>query len=721
MRAIVILGALGAYLVWKLASDPDFIGTQAVGYQPSGDTGTDDVLGLTLIVGEIIVFVFYWFKFNEWAGEGEAPAGFRPRPVRHFTTWLRFLGWNCTYGLLMAAAYTVIVFFPDLIYEVAGSFLRASNELQAPVVGLAETQSLVDLFFDESRFAAADVSTPADLAPYAVVLVTVLWAGTRPFSDFERRFRLQLQERAAVPTQARDLIESFSSNDSSFSAEKEVARLAIEQSGRTLGTQDFINHADNQGYWLVYARVEYIYTQLQRYWSKPVFSNLSVRYAHEFEDIESRVVALRSRIRERIQDVQQHLDDEGVETPPNVTLTLRDAEGWLRKLDQKKQNALRDKYFGAQHSEIERDVNAVWRDILQLLVCSILAVGRTPTHRAEMFEAFGFNLKGQIPLQLNWETVTWIAFGTLGIVFSASMAYRLLIDKVDGELPPHVPEDVNQMVWWSVVVSCMHLVAIIAGYTVQRSFAAKRERMQIGKPRFPSRSDLTAEASWSALFGVSLNVLLFAVLFASSGNFNQLVTGWWWALVPGVTAFFAAVYTQQERHRQLMRSQRRSFDEMPRMRMLVAQAAATGATAFFVLLLLYHQSYDLSQPKMLLYGAYVGLTNTFLGLALGLILCEWVRAETNVQILDLKGETEKRRNRKKYRSHAEWSDEQRKLRVRTVTISDNGAELVSTEDLAVGSRGQISIPPFPPQAAQVLRRDARDEHRFYVGYIKDAA
>ena len=101
MRIIVIISIIGAYAVWKLAETPALWNTMPVAGNPLGIESTDkQIYGLTLALGELFVFLFYWFKFNEWAGEGDAPPGFRPRPVRHFTTWLRYLGWNCTYGLI---------------------------------------------------------------------------------------------------------------------------------------------------------------------------------------------------------------------------------------------------------------------------------------------------------------------------------------------------------------------------------------------------------------------------------------------------------------------------------------------------------------------------------------------------------------------------------------------------------------------------------------------
>ena len=115
MRILPLLGLLAAFLLVKLAGNPVLLKQTVVGYQVTGEGVNNGLFDITTILGEIIVFLFYWFKFNEWAGAGVAPKGFRPRPARHFTTWLRFLGWNTFYGLLMVGVYSVIVFFPELV------------------------------------------------------------------------------------------------------------------------------------------------------------------------------------------------------------------------------------------------------------------------------------------------------------------------------------------------------------------------------------------------------------------------------------------------------------------------------------------------------------------------------------------------------------------------------------------------------------------------------
>jgi len=138
MRALPLLGLLAAFLLVKLAGNPDIFAKQTVVGNPlPGGSAAGGIFDITTILGEIIVFLFYWFKFNEWAGADVAPKSFRLWPARHFTTWLRFLGWNTFYGLLMIGVYSVIIFFPEMISRVLDSFASASSTLKAPLPGVS--------------------------------------------------------------------------------------------------------------------------------------------------------------------------------------------------------------------------------------------------------------------------------------------------------------------------------------------------------------------------------------------------------------------------------------------------------------------------------------------------------------------------------------------------------------------------------------------------------
>ncbi|WP_155322226.1 hypothetical protein [Desulfosarcina ovata] len=389
MRILSILGLLSSFLFIKLAEHPDFLDDiVVVGNQLPGDSATTGVFNFTSILGLIIVFLFYWFKFNEWAGPGMAPKGFRPRPARHFTTWLRFLGWNTSYGLLMVGVYAGIIFFPDLISSVLGSFVTASNALQTPIPGLSDAHKLFGLLPLSGEMRVYDPVGTAKLAPYAVMMTTVLWAGMRPFSEFERRFRLRLQERAAIPTEARTLIETFEKEMDSFvPQEKIIDELLKEQHGRLNQKNDFYDTGDDL--WFLMARVRYLYYLLLKYNREPVFSKLAERYNGEFKELKAKMMKMHMLATQRITDIHKMANDERLDQAeilsasairasrkPMQPETLKDAE---KLLAQKLESATKFEriYFQKQEKNLISVVKKTSEEIIQIIVCSVLAVGRS--------------------------------------------------------------------------------------------------------------------------------------------------------------------------------------------------------------------------------------------------------------------------------------------------------------------------------------------------------
>ena len=736
MRILVALSVVAAYVVLTIAETPEILQTPAVAGNPIissvQSSAAEGQWNLTLLLGELFVFFFYWFKFNDWAGEGGAPAGFKPRPVRHFTTLLRYFGWNAVYGLIMVGIFSALVFFPDLILRVTNSYLRASQSINTPIPGLSEFIGLMDQSVPNPQI--ANTKQPPDYTPFMVMLVTVVWSGMRPFSELERRFRLSLQEHAAVPNQARDLIETFKSEDGNFLPDPGTIDDIVELSEGKIRREDFecSSGSNDCDYSARYARVEYLYYLLQKYKREHVFSRLTERYLGEFQDLEQTMHKVRGRITKQLEDIRAAAVEEGLRDSSVPAPAFGQADEILAQLDEKRRSQLRNQFFNAQSEELESAIDQAWHEILQLIVCSVLAVGRSTTHRRDLFEAFGLTLSRRIPLQLKWQTLTVVAVGTLATVFACSAVYYFGQEVLKGSDPP-LPKGLNGVLWWSFMACVMHLVGIVAGYTVQRSLETQRKRLQIGKQRAPMRSDLMAEAAWATAFGVTLNVFVLALMLTPEGKLTALVNIWWWAWVPGVTALFAAIYTQQDNRYRLFGSYHRlkqslqnrdpseSTKELERFRalkdkqLLMGQALMTGGVAVFVAIVLRIDAFQTFNPKMLAYVAYVGVTTTLVGLALAWILREWVTAEQH------SGGFEKRKNRRPHHSDAKWQAVDGDFAVRTHTVSDNGAEITALTGLTVGTQGVIDIPPFAPQTARVIRQDDMDRNRFFVRFVNTAA
>jgi len=290
------------------------------------------------------------------------------------------------------------------------------------------------------------------------------------------------------------------------------------------------------------------------------------------------------------------------------------------------------------HGQLLRAVlEATSRDVVQLIVCGVLAVGRSLTQRRDLLTAFGFKEKDRVSIQLDSVTLTWVAGGALLIVFLCSTVYFFALNAFDGTQlagmardlkNDHlnvIPRDMHMVLWWSVIACLMHLLTLTGGYVLQRSLENSRERLQIGRPRPLAPRAQVAEAIWAASFGFSLTIYMLAALAAAAGRFETLNNCWWWATVPGVTAFFAALYTQKVER---LSRQLNLFFWM--------QGAVTGLVSILVFILLYsdalwgkvaQQLSGDAQLSVLAFGLYVGITKAILGLALGRILHMWVTSE----------------------------------------------------------------------------------------------
>jgi hypothetical protein len=721
MRILPIFGLVAAFLIVKLAGNPDLLAKHTVvGNQLAGQNGGGGLFNLTTIMGEVIVFFFYWYKFNEWAGTGAAPKGFRPRPARHFTTWLRFLGWNSFYGLLMVGVYTVIIFFPELIFRLLDSFVTASNTFKTNIPGIASAHKLFGLIPISAEMKVYDPERTAALVPYAVMLTTVIWAGMRPFSEFERRFRLRLQERAAIPTEARNLIGTFENEMCSFEpADKNIKRILEEQEGQIFEKDDFRD--SGRHLWFFMARVQYLYHLLVKYNREPVFARLAERYDDEFNDIHAKIAKIHTLTAKRISDIndlaydvqlaQQTAEKDGREVTPRKRtqlVTLKTAEQYL---DDQLESATKYKkdYFEKQEKELRDAVKQASADVVQVIVCSVLAVGRSRQHCRDLLEAFGLKQQNPIPNQLDTVAVTWVAGAALSISFFCSLVYYfVLMPYVEGD-PELTPSGVNGIFYWAVVTTSMHLLATIGGYFCQRNLESGRARLQVGdlKAKPPSAQAQIAEAMWSASFGFALNVFLLGTLMALDGKFQNLVAMWWWALVPSVTAFFAALYTQRSEHtkqhlRWLMR----------------VQGETTGLASLLVFYLLYSQNLK----GLWGFGLYATATSIILGVALGKILQAWVEG---IELKADKAGEPDLRGEKRLRpliNFAKWHTEDgEKFPARVLNITSTGAELATKRPLEIESEGVVKIIGREERRAKVVRNNRRDDLRIYVEFLGSAA
>ncbi len=708
MRYLSLFGIVAAIILVNLAGGTE---TLVVGHQESGDAA--DVLRWT-VVGAVIVFVFYWIKFNEWAGNGQSPPGFRPRPVRHFTTWVRYLGWNSLYGLVMVGAYSALVFFPDVIIRFSQSFDNVTK-----ILNLGEVLSLLKLDADH-------LPSTVELVPGAVMFITAVWAGMPPFSHFEKRIRLRWQENAAIPSQARQLVEAFREDvegENNFAPDpKTVGEVIRQLEGQPLETEDFSD--SGKSIWFLYARVNYLYFMLEKQNRSPLFSRLADRYGDEFKDLEKNMVQLRKQVLQRISDIQDlcdhELDPQFRENSPalqenreagNLKGKLRNDERWLDSYLLQASKAEKA-YFQRQKEELLRALDDVSQDIIQLIVCGVLAVGRSLTQRSDLLASFGLKNTDRIIIQLDSVTLTWIALSASGVVFICSTIYFFL-EKALGQQGGPIPVNMSQVFQWSVFACLMHLTAIGGSYVVQRSLENDRDSIKYNKPKLLSPRAQVAEAVWAAVFGISINVYLLGLFTSLNGRFSSLEHVWWWAAIPGVTAFFAALYTQN-----VQRSDRELKN------LLWWQSLATGSMAFVVFIIIHFNNLyvvDVAGTTFdwnyVVFGIYAVVTNMILGRALGKTLYIWVVAERYTGFANRRSNT--RRNY--FFKRAKWRSDAGEMLVRAVSVSSSGAELKTPEPLSVNSTGQFVLSNRKIRQAIVLRNHQEDLRRSFVKFVEEGS
>lgn len=162
-------------------------------------------------LGGVVVFIFYFMKFGRWPGPESTPPGFHPKPTRHFTTWLRYVGWAAVYGCFMLFCYLLIVFSPKLFVNFLEAYLGIG-------VGVPDSDLL-------QRLLTTLQEDPENMVPYAVIIVTVVWAGA--FAETERTFRRNLQESALIPTEANRLIEHYERHPEGFQPDIKQAREIV--------------------------------------------------------------------------------------------------------------------------------------------------------------------------------------------------------------------------------------------------------------------------------------------------------------------------------------------------------------------------------------------------------------------------------------------------------------------------------------------------------------
>jgi hypothetical protein len=591
-----------------LAYNPYIIeGQLSVGNPLFGSNGVSteqtNHLDVTAILGGLVVFVFYFMKFGRWPGPEGTPPGFRPKPTRHFTTWLRYIGWAMVYGFFMLFCYLLIIFFPKLFIN----FLDAYFGL-----GISGTET--DLL---QRSLNALKESPGNMVPYAVIIVTVVWSSA--FTETERTFRRNLQELALIPTEANRLIEHYEKHHECFKANMPLARSVIRESPFKLISEATFTEDSEDRLEFRFAQCEYMLDQISRLRSKRYFARVLMRYQEDFDDAKVEVNKLRGKLQNYKTELIETLTASNSATPKQESLILSDVnQQWEESHEP---SPFERRYFKRMWDQLEKDVLNCLRSILKIVICSVLAIGKSPYQRNALLKKFGLAAPDDIGPVFNREYAVRTGLVIVLTMLLCSGVYYMIDifkDGKAGNCPSQaipIPQNITEIAYWTFYAVTMHLLSIAGGYSIQKWLSEEHRQFEDSPRDVLKLSDCAA----CFIFGFCLNIFLFALLLFPQARWTDFQNGWMWALVAAVTAAFTGFYMTQKN--KLSKIEYRN---------MAVQGLITAIFAFAVLLFIYDIEFLKSPrecPELMAYAIYMIVTTILIGAALSYILQEWICTE----------------------------------------------------------------------------------------------
>lgn len=592
------------------------------------DLGPDNArfkeINFLTVIGGILVFIFYWAKFGQWHGEEGAPPGFKPQPTRHFTTWLRYSSWACFYASIMVGFYLLIVLFPMvflmIIRLLAG--IQINGDLSTSQDLLNSLQRAI-LLNDGSLNSAA-------LAPYAVIVLILVWAGT--FKKLERKARGKLQESALIPNEAQGLIYKLEEIETAlnkkaetddnlhdkavFTPNNKLIEKIIGTVASLISTEEF-KQADNEDYLAEYCRCLYFLESLKNLRAESGSSEIWQIYGDDLEDVEQQLEEIKDNLNEHreelvqalkyakrlekyekdheelktevaklreimqirdvliladisLEDLRKRFQEERVEFQENLNtlLTKLNDQSALSKmlrtmeddlvsytdltLAQIKSNRedtaveklpFERRYFKRAEKRLKGSIEQCRKLLNQVIVCGVLAVGKSYNKRSQMFTDLGLDIPGLTGVPLNRNFVFEVCLIIAGWVSISTLLYTFLLSGEAaagscGNFTVPYPEGFPGAILWTTSAVVMHSLGIIGAYVVQNSLLADHDVFKYNG----AGSLVNTDFGMAFLFGFSLNIFFLTLMMAPNGAFQALANQWKWALVPGVSAYFTGFY-----------------------------------------------------------------------------------------------------------------------------------------------------------------------------------
>ncbi|MDJ0804555.1 MAG: hypothetical protein QNI89_12545 [Desulfobacterales bacterium] len=605
MRTIFYVSILISLMVILLAYHPSIMEGQLRVGNPLLDTdgapGAEKAqLDFVAILGGIVVFIFYFMKFGRWPGPEGTPPGFRPKPTRHFTTWLRYIGWAVVYGFFMMCIYLLIIFFPKLFVN----FLEA-------YIGLGMSGPDTDLL---SRVLSTLKESPDNIVPYAVIIVTVVWSAA--FAETERTFRRTLQESAMIPTEANRLIEHYERHFEDFQPDMRLARSLIRESPFKLVSEANFSAGDEGTLELRFAQCEYILDQITRLRAKRYFARILMRYQQDFDEAKVAINKLRGKLQNYKSELLETLDAATNPSPRQDNLTLAEAN----RIWEESHNPLpfERRYFGRMWDQLEKDVLDCLRAILRIVICCVLAIGKSPYQRNALLKKFGLAPPEDIGPVFNKEygvRAGLVIVGTMvlcsGIYYGVDFIRNGQPDSCQQMNIP-IPGDLAEVAVWTIYAVVMHLMGILGGYSVQKWLTEEHRQFE----DTPVNTLKLADGLACFVFGFCLNIFFFAAILFPKAQWYQFQYGWPWAVVAGATGSFTGYY--------MSRSSKLERISYP---IMAVQGVVTASFAAGVMLYIYDIALILKPSECVAltsYAIYVVATTFLIGGALSYILQDWI-------------------------------------------------------------------------------------------------
>lgn len=623
MRTIFYLSVLFCLALIFIGHHPEILEKQGAIGNPLFSSDETSQVDFPAILGAIVVFFFYVMKFGRWPGPEGAPPGFRPKPTRHFTTWLRYMGWACIYGSTMLIFYLLIIFFPKLFIDSLsatmnlGTFTQHSGLFQKLILGLKEN--------------------PGNLVPYAVIIVTVIWSGV--FAVRERFFRQSLQESAMIPTQANQLIEKYESDPDAFCPEENSIKKIIVKIPYHLISRESFSADNKDRLEKGFAQCEYMLSKIFELRTKKIFAKTFARYQEDLEEAKLAIHMLSDNLQQHKREMLQAMKpNESV--PDTKTQTLgRVSRDWENAHSPKE---FEKEYFIRNREELEKEMSDCLNAILRIAVCASLAISRSTRQRNALLKKLGLAApKVQIAV-LSWEYISragWIVLLvtllSTGIYHLTDYFYTIPDGTQSGTVP--FPSDTGKIMVWCLYSVAMNILGIFGGFSVQKWLTEERRQFDFSKPHRLNISDY----STCFLFGFSLNVFLFAALLLPSGGFEKFQYAWPWALPGSVSACFTGFYMVRVKDAQTVEKKYEADPgtekNAPRAKQInrgymLLQGGAMALVSISVMI--WHHGFEfllqLGESKTLeVFGIYLVASSFLVGSGLSYILQDWINTEEN--------------------------------------------------------------------------------------------